>query len=344
MNNEIIKWPSGETELVFENISGNNRLNLLPENSIIIIDSNVINLYPDLARNNKLIPVNAKESSKSFDFIQFLFRKFLEYGVDKSSVIVGIGGGITCDLAGFASAIYYRGTRLILVPTSLLAMADAAIGGKNGINFENHKNIIGTIRQPEKIIFDTEFLKTLPVNEICNGMAEVIKHCIISGEELFSLIENKTEADNILKGSFSEALLKRIIQVKTEIVKADETDTGRRRVLNFGHTFGHIIELKQGLKHGESVAAGMIMALKLSVHLKKCSNKTLFRVNNLLKQYLLPVNTSIDISEIIKMLEFDKKKNGNNIRFVFADGIGKLYDESIALEILIKTLSGVFAD
>ncbi len=343
MSSEIIKWTSGETRLVFENISDKKDLNFLPDNAIIIIDQNVYAIYQHLVKNHKVLLVNATESIKSLESIQNIYRKFLESGVDKSSVIVGMGGGITCDIAGFASATFYRGTRLVLVPTTLLAMADAAIGGKNGVNFENHKNIIGTIRQPEKIIIDTEFLRTLPEDEIRNGMAEVIKQCIISEEELFNKIDNPGMAENIFKGIFPEDLLKRVVHIKTEIVKADEFENSRRRALNFGHTLGHIIELKQGIKHGESVAIGMMMSLKLSAHMGKCSHDTCLRVNNLLRLYNLPVETFLDISEIVSLLEFDKKKTGNNIQFVFVNDIGKVYDEPIAIDILIKSLLEVFA-
>ena len=340
MSNEIIKWSSGETNFIYDQISGNP--DLLPDNSVIIIDHNVSTFYPHLTRGRNVIIVNASEESKSFEFIQRIYKKFLEMGVDKSTVIVGIGGGITCDIAGFGSSTFYRGTRLILVPTTLLAMADAAIGGKNGVNFEGHKNIIGTIRQPEKIVFDSNFLKTLPENETRNGMAEVIKHAIISGEDLFNEILAKNISEDILKGDFPDDLLKKIIQVKIDIVRVDEFEKNRRKTLNFGHTLGHIIELKQKIKHGEAVSIGMMMAFKLSLYFEKCDIQTIEKLKSVLQLYNLPHKTSLSIGELVCALEFDKKKRENKIHFVFADKIGKVYDEAITIEKLTRSLTEVF--
>lgn len=339
---ETIKWFSKETSFVFENVFGENKSGYFPENAVILIDRNVHDLYPELFENQLIITVTPAEKTKSLEFVQDIYRKFLDSGVDKSTVVVGVGGGITCDIAGYAAATFYRGTKLILIPTTILAMADASIGGKNGVNFENHKNIVGTIYQPEKIIFDTTFLKTLPLHEIQNGMAEVIKHAIISDEDHFKVIEKDEVCRNILNGSFPDDLLKSTIKVKTDIVVADEFEKGRRKVLNLGHTLGHILELQKGIKHGEAVSIGMIMALKLSVYLNKCSDETLQRVRSILLKYGLPVETEININDIILSLEFDKKKRGDNLHFVFVEEIGKVYDESTSLEVLKKALLAVF--
>lgn len=339
MSSEIIKWPSGETNLIFGKFS-----DIKLENPVFIIDENVFKLNQELFQDFKqIILIDPHESKKSLETIHNIYRTFLEFGVDKNSVIVGVGGGITCDIAGFVSATFYRGTRLVLVPTSLLAMADAGIGGKNGVNYGDHKNIIGTIRQPEKIIIDVNFLKTLPSDEIRNGMAEVIKQAIIHSEELFSEIEKPELSVKIQQGIFPEDLLKKIIKVKTDIVLEDELENNRRRVLNFGHTLGHIIELKQGVKHGDAVAIGMMMALKFSVHKGKCKIQTQERVSTLLAEFGLPSENPMDISEIVKSLEFDKKKAGKNIHFIFADDIGKVYSESLSIEVLTESLLEIFA-
>ena len=342
MNSKIINWPSGKTEIVFGAISKLIEKYFSGRKLIFLCDENILKLYPELFNNQKLIKIKASEKEKSLRLIEEIYSKLLEWEADKNTVFVAVGGGITCDIAGFAASTFYRGMPLVLVPTTLLSMVDAAIGGKNGVNFNEHKNLIGTIRQPEKILVDTQFLKTLPGAQMRNGMAEVVKHSFISDGFLYSELKKTENIENWQKNIMSDDLLWQIMKVKIDIVIADEQENGKRKILNFGHTLGHIIEMQEKRTHGEAVSIGMIMATKLSKHLNKCKPETENQLIEMLDSFDLPVLTKLSIAEINKHLKFDKKKSGNEIHFVFIEKIGNVFNEAISIEKLKKILLEVF--
>ena len=342
MKSRTINWPSGKTEIIFGEITKLLKNYLADKKSVFLCDKNILHLYSELFAGQKIIKVKASEKGKSLKLIEKIYAKLLEWEADKNTVIIAVGGGITCDIAGFAASTFYRGMPLILVPTTLLSMVDAAIGGKNGVNFNEHKNLIGTIRQPGKIFVDTRFLKTLPVTQMRNGMAELIKHSFISGESLYKKMKTTKSIDNWQKGSISDDLLWQIMKVKIDIVLDDEQETGRRKILNFGHTLGHIIEMQEKLTHGEAVGIGMIMATKLSRHINKCKPETENQLSEILISFGLPVSTKLGISEINKRLKFDKKKSGKEIHFVFIEKMGNVYTEHIPIGKLKKLLLEVF--
>ena len=188
MNNFSIKWPSGKTDFVFGDFTEAIRQYVPKHKLIFICDEKLAELYPEISFFKPIIKINASEDNKSLQCVDLMYQKLIEFGADKHTIIVSIGGGITSDIAGFLASTFYRGMPLVLVPTTLLAIADAAIGGKNGLNFGQYKNQIGTIRQPKKIIIDNRFLRTLPAGQLKSGMAEVIKHAVISGDNLFRLL------------------------------------------------------------------------------------------------------------------------------------------------------------
>lgn len=337
-----ISWPSGNTDFVFGDFAEKIR-QLIPGRKLIFIcDEKLIELYPEISTFHPLISISAKEENKSLQSIDLLYQKLVGFEADKHTVIVSIGGGIISDMAGFLAATYYRGMPLVLVPTTLLAIVDAAIGGKNGLNYGKNKNHIGTIRQPEKIIIDDRFLRTLPLVQIKSGMAEVIKHAVISGNDLFKEVQKPENVLQWKKGIFTCEMLKKIMQVKINIVKDDELEKGTRRVLNFGHTLGHIIEMQEKISHGEAVSTGMILAGKLSVNLMKCDQKTVDQLSNALSLFDLPVELNVKIQKIVKLLESDKKKEGKEINFILIENIGRVVAERIQIEDLKKLLVKVF--
>jgi 3-dehydroquinate synthase len=339
MDNLSLNLITGNTDIIFGNYS--EKLKLISKNRqiIIICDSNINRLFPEISKKYISINITAFESEKTLQNVEFIYSQLLELKTDKSTLLVAIGGGIICDIAGYVAATFYRGLSVVLIPTTLLAMVDASIGGKNGVNFNNHKNIIGTISQPETIIIDTNFLKTLPHEEFKNGIAEIIKHSIISGGEFYNSISKNND---LKSGIISETAIKSAIKIKLEKVSADVNEKNIRKVLNFGHTLGHIIELKQGISHGKAIAIGMLMATKISAYFNKCDNKLVDEIENLISFYELPVDTSVNIDKIIESLEFDKKKNNETLHFVFIENIGTVKQESISIENLKKCLLALF--
>ena len=247
-------------------------------------------------------------------------------------------------MAGFAAATYMRGVKLILVPTTLLACADAAIGGKNGVNLAGYKNLVGTIRQPETVICDFELLKTLPREEIASGFAEVIKTACIADATLFTYLEeNLLQAMN-LKKSVIEKVMHDSIAVKAGIVEKDESEKNERMKLNFGHTVGHSIENTLGLRHGEAVAIGMMVAAGISQKRGLASRKDCDRLQALIEKAGLPARlpgkSKENLGKIKDALSKDKKKRGSAIRMALMNGIGKARVE----EVQISEIEGVLDD
>jgi 3-dehydroquinate synthase len=339
MDKLFLNLETGSTEIVFGNFS--ELLTSISKNRKIIVlcDKNVNKLYPDISKNYSVININALESEKTLQIVEDIYSKLLELKVDKSTLLVAIGGGIICDITGYVAATFYRGLSLILIPTTLLAMVDASIGGKNGVNLNNHKNVIGIIRQPEAIIIDKEFIKTLPIEEFKNGTAEIIKHSLISGGEFYKQISKNADLKSAI---ISDSILKSAIQIKIDIVSEDVNEKGIRKILNFGHTIGHIIELKQQISHGHAVAIGIMMATKLSAHFNKCNKETVEEIYNLLSFYNLPINSSLNIDEIINSLVFDKKKDAESLHFVFIEDIGIVKHESVKINSLNTALLEIF--
>jgi 3-dehydroquinate synthase len=342
MNYFTINWSSGKTDFVFGDFSEVIRKDLQNRKLIFICDERLVELYPEISCFNPVILISANEENKSLQNIDLLYQKLIEFGADKHTVIVSIGGGIISDLAGFIAATFFRGMPLVLVPTTLLAMIDAAIGGKNGLNFNHHKNQIGTIRQPEKIIIDKRFLKTLPAIQIKSGMAEVIKHAVISGDELFNEVQKPENITQWSKGIFSKDWLIKVMQVKIKIVLDDEFEKGNRRILNFGHTIGHILEMQEKISHGEAVSIGMVIAAKLSVYLKKCEQKSVDQLIAALSHFNLPVVSKYNVQNIISHLDSDKKKIGKEINYVLMEDIGHVVVERMTIEKLKNFLLEIF--
>jgi 3-dehydroquinate synthase len=260
--------------------------------------------------------------------------------VDRSSFIVGIGGGIVCDITGFVASTYLRGVRFGFVPTTLLSQVDAGIGGKNGVNFKGYKNMVGVFNQPEFVICDMNLLNSLPESEISCGFAEIIKHAAIADADLFSYLEGHYRKALKLDAEVLERLVYDSVLIKSSIVGRDERERGERRKLNFGHTFGHAIEKSTGLSHGEAVSLGIVIASELSARKGLLPEKDRQRVEALLKKLKLPTAVCIDRKGVLDALRRDKKRKGDTISFVLLRGIGN----AVVQQIPMRELEAVVSD
>jgi 3-dehydroquinate synthase len=257
---------------------------------------------------------------------------------NRSSFIVGIGGGIVCDIAGFVASTFMRGVRFGFVATTLLAQVDASVGGKNGVNFNGYKNMIGVFNQPEFVICDLDLLKTLSEREILCGFAEIVKHAAIGDADLFAFLEQNHENARALDGQIIERLVLDSVTLKSSIVSRDETERGERRILNFGHTFGHALEKVMGVPHGEAVSMGITIASALSVKRGLLAVEDERRILSLMKHLKLPTRIESEHEQLFDALEKDKKRESNFINFVLLDGIGTAVVEKISLEELKDTI------
>ena len=270
--------------------------------------------------------VKAGEESKNLETVRQLYTQALTAGLDRSSLIVALGGGMVGDVAGFTAATFMRGIRLVQIPTTLLAMVDSGVGGKTGVNLPEGKNLVGAFHQPAEVVADLSFLDTLPKREYVSGLAEVVKYGVIWDADLFRKLE--AQADKLLDRdpAVLEAVVARCCAVKAEIVAMDERETGVRAILNFGHTLAHAVEASAGYGawlHGEAVAAGMVFACDLSVARKSLGEHERERIAGLLTRLGLPVRVGgIAWADLKAVMQTDKKARRGSPRFVLVERIG----------------------
>lgn len=318
---------------------------LLPGSDVVIItDRNVFSLYGHRFPHYPVVVIDPGEDSKRFETIEYLAGRLIEYGIDRSGFILGIGGGVVCDIAGFLASIYMRGIRCGYISTTLLSQVDASTGGKNGIDLGNTKNILGCFRQPEFVICDPVMLQTLSDEEYFSGLSELIKTGIIGNKELFEIIEH--DKDGIIKRDpdLLSALVSMAVRFKAAVVSEDERESGVRRILNFGHTFGHAIELFCSFGHGYAVASGMKLASELSLKKGYIPEPVHRRILLILNSYGLIRECNVPPDQMARLLSADKKKSGSDIYFVFTRGIGFASVEKVPLSVLLdfynKEISG----
>lgn len=304
--------------------------------AVVITDSNVGRICGDLIGDLPIFEIQAGEPSKTVDSARSLYMRLMKIELDRSGFIVGLGGGVVTDLAGFVAATYLRGVGFGFVPTTLVAQVDAAIGGKNGVNLEGYKNLVGTFAQPEFVLCDTSLLKTLSADAMREGLAEALKAGAIGDDKLFELIESN--ASKLIQ--YNDALLPEIVEravaVKVKIVSADEREAGTRRLLNFGHTFGHALERTAGMNHGAAVAAGMIVAANLSVAQETLSRADADRLVSTVRKLGLATSADVDARGAVDAMRKDKKRYGDSIEFVLLNGIGSAITKPIPLEALAE--------
>ena len=316
------------------------------QNPIIVTDKNVARIHLEIVIASlqeagyeaKALIIPAGEDHKNLETVNQLWKSFLENGLDRKSTIIALGGGVIGDLAGFAASTFMRGVSWVCIPTTLLAMVDASLGGKTGFDLPEGKNLIGSFYPPKLVLADPQVLKTLPEEEFRSGLAEVVKHGIISDPELFNLCGRGLDW---IKEHLEE-IVKRAMSVKIKIIEEDPYEKGFRAALNLGHTVGHAVEIVSGfrLRHGEAVAIGMVAEAKLAQRLTVAGKGLSETVTETLKALSLPIQIPGELSreEIIRAMRVDKKKSNGIVRFALPVEIGKV-------ELVdVKDLETVFRD
>lgn len=294
---------------------------------VVVTDATVHALHANrFPQGLPIVEIGQGEQAKSWQSVEEIAARLLDLGVDRQGALLAIGGGLVCDVTAFAAATWMRGIGCGLLPTTLLAQADAGIGGKCGINVCGRKNLIGAFRQPDFCLCDPLFLTTLARRDIAAGLAEIVKHAALFDGALFNFLE--ANADELLDAHPALMLraIERSLELKAAVVAADPFERGARRQLNFGHTLGHAVELLLGLRHGEAIAIGMRLSARLSADLGMLTLPEVERLDALLHRLDLPALTALarlSPDRIGAALGADKKRDRGKIRFVLLAGIGK---------------------
>jgi 3-dehydroquinate synthase len=344
MNKITIKTDTAESN-IFIGEKLKNLSSYIPENKVVIItDQNIIKHYKDLIPDLPTVIIGQGEKIKTLDTINMIFEKFLKFEVDRSWYVLVIGGGIVCDIAGFAASIYMRGLNFGFVSTTLLSQVDASVGGKNGVNFKGYKNMVGVFNQPEFVMCDLNMLKTLERMEFLSGFAEIVKAAVIKNNNLFTYLEN-----NYKKAlDYNIDVLKKIVYesvfIKSEVVKKDEKEKGERRKLNFGHTFAHSFEKHLGITHGQAVSIGMVLAASLSQKYGLIEESDVTRIKNLLINLSLPVKTDFNSNKILSGIKKDKKREGEHIHLVLLNKIGNAVIRKVTIQELEKNINDLYSN
>ena len=266
------------------------------------------------------------EAAKEVSVLAGLWSAFAQAGMTRSDAVVGVGGGATTDLAGFAAASWLRGVRVVQVPTTLLAMVDAAVGGKTGIDIPEGKNLVGAFHEPAGVLCDIATLMTMGREDYISGLAEVIKAGFIADEKILELIEEDPESARTPTGKHTAELIERAIRVKAEVVSSDLKEAGLREILNYGHTLAHAIEKNERYKwrHGAAVSVGMLFAAELGRLAGRLDDATADRHRTVLESVGLPLHYRYDQwPKLLETMKVDKKSRGNLLRFIVLDGLGK---------------------
>jgi shikimate kinase/3-dehydroquinate synthase len=267
------------------------------------------------------------EQHKTLATVASLYDQFLAGGLDRSGTVLALGGGVTGDMAGLAAATYMRGVRFVQAPTTLLAMVDASVGGKTGVDLPQGKNLVGAFKQPALVLIDPTVLATLPTDEFRSGMAEMIKHSVIGDAELFAELESGQGDKEIRRQGDWGDWIAQALQIKIATVEQDPFEQGRRAVLNLGHTVGHALEKLSdfSLRHGEAVSIGMVTATRIAVDLGRADASLVDRVEMVLAAWKLPVRCPpFDADAILAAMIHDKKKQGHGLRWVLPRAIGQV--------------------
>ena len=304
----------------------------LNRKALIVTDSGVPARYAETVAaccaDPVIVTIPQGEGSKNLHNFEMLCRAMLQHGFTRTDCVVAVGGGVVGDLAGFAAASYMRGIDFYNIPTTVLSQVDSSVGGKVAIDLDNIKNCVGAFHQPKAVLIDPEVLATLPARQIANGLAEAVKMAVNFDEEILTLFEQEDPLANI------DEIIAASLRIKAAVVKADEKESGLRRVLNFGHTIGHGIETAAGLDvlyHGECVALGM---------LPMCSDELRPRLQAILEKLELPTSCDVDPEAVWEALLHDKKLSGDTITVVYAPKAGSFELRSMPVADLKETVRG----
>lgn len=325
-----LNTPAGSTEiLVGQDLSAG--LKNLDQDPILLVDEHVLCQHNDIFDAFRSITIPSGETYKTLQTVENIYRELVKLEADRSTLLVGVGGGLATDVAGFVASTYLRGVPFGFISTTLLGQVDASIGGKNGVNLDGYKNMVGDFRQPSFVWCDLSLLGTLAHREYVSGIAEVIKYGAIWDVSFMSYLEE--HMDLLLKQDLK--VLEHVVSVsaaiKVEVVEKDEKESDLRRILNFGHTLGHAIERHRKVLHGEAVGMGMIMAAQLSNNMGLISSSEVERLEKLIASAGLPVDMKLDPEKLFLNVRKDKKKSGKELHFVLLNGPGSTVIKPIAM-------------
>lgn len=313
---------------------------LVPDKRVIVIsDTNIDRTHHDIIASYEHILIGQGEQAKSFATLEEIYRQLIDMGADRSTFILGIGGGIVTDIAGFVATTYMRGVEFGFVTTTLLGSVDASVGGKNGVNIGGFKNMVGTFSQPRFVVCDVALLHTLPVKEFRAGLAEVVKTAILGDAELFEILERTTFEALRSDDTLLEEVILHSVKVKASVVAEDEREGGRRRILNLGHTLAHAIEkCSRKYNHGEAVAIGLYHTTCSALAQKLISKSDADRIFALIEQYGFDTELPVERNQLLKAIEGDKKRKGNSIHLIYPTKIGDVVDKVVSFTDLAKAL------
>jgi 3-dehydroquinate synthase len=309
------------------------------KNTVIVTDENVFSAHHPKFKGWNVICLKHGEAYKIQATADSVIETLIGLEADRKTTLVGVGGGVITDLTGYVASVYMRGINVGFVPTTILAMVDAAIGGKNGIDVGEYKNMVGLIRQPSFLLYDTSFLSSLPDVLWSDGFAEVIKHACIRDAAMFKILEQENIASLQKKKKLLAEIIQRNALLKSAVVQKDEFETGDRKLLNFGHTLGHAIETQYEISHGQAVSIGMHYACKLSESLT--GFKQTEKVANLLSQYGLPIDANFKLEKVVNIMKMDKKRMRSSIHYVLLKAIGKGVLQELEFKQLEKLLQNL---
>jgi len=329
--------PTGDTDIeVGELLSS--RLKELDCAPVLLVDENVFDHHKDIYSPYHHIIVPSGETNKTLQTVENIYRELVRFEVDRSSLLVGVGGGLATDVAGFVASTYLREVQFGFISTTLLGQVDASIGGKNGVNLDGYKNMIGTIRQPSFVWCDLSMLKTLAHKEYISGIAEVIKYGAIWDIEFLHYLKEHMSRLLALDMDVLQRVVTTSATAKVHVVQKDEKESDLRRILNFGHTIGHAIERDKKVLHGEAVATGMVLATRLSHAMNMLSASDVDVIHELVSAAGLPANMEMDPDVIFQNIRKDNKKSGDSIHFILLKGLGNAIVKTIPLDELKRIL------
>ncbi|SDC49417.1 3-dehydroquinate synthase [Niabella drilacis] len=334
---KIIKFSNASTHFYFDS-SFKQVTKIAGKKSLVVItDENIFKAHPAAFKGLNVIVLKPGEAYKVQATVDEVIDTLIKMEADRQTVLVGVGGGVITDLTGYIASVYMRGLRFGFVPTSILALVDASIGGKNGIDVDRYKNLVGIIRQPSFILHDVVFLQSLPRNEWENGFAEIIKHACIKDAPMFKQLQQESLSSYQKDQQKLSRLIQRNALIKTKVVQKDEFEKGDRRLLNLGHTIGHALEKEYELMHGQAVAIGTTYACHISEQMTGFSQTE--EVVALLEQYQLPTYADFDRKKVFDSLKMDKKRERKEMNFVLLDKIGRGIVKAIPMKQLEKIIN-----
>ncbi|MCW3120959.1 MAG: 3-dehydroquinate synthase [Flavipsychrobacter sp.] len=342
---QSVTFPSGTVKYIFQSSCEEFLQTCDKQHTVLLTNEHLAGLYPGLFKDFKTIVIPAGETSKSLDTINRLTKELLLMEATRKTTLIGVGGGVITDITGFLASVYMRGISFGFIPTTLLGMVDAAIGGKNGVNAGLNKNIIGTIAQPQFILFDTHFLETLPDDEWSNGFAEIIKYaCIFDADMFAKLSRNSISYYQDDRGEALKALIEKCVAWKNKTVLEDEKENGVRKLLNFGHTAAHAIENMYELPHGKAVGIGMVIACMLSEEVAGMDQKVQADLKKLLSKYHLPARFNINAAKAMEILKMDKKRIDDTIDYILLEKVGTAVVRSLPFAVIENVLTQYESD